>query len=93
MLAGMVRETGHAAEQFLRSVASGQGNAFEERDQKAASALQRVNTTPDWQTDCRYECCSTFSDVQALSIAVALSHSWCSVLPSPQLLSAFWQCK
>ena len=53
MCAGMVRETGHAAEQFLRSVASGQADTMAERDQQAAAALQRVNTTPDWQTDCR----------------------------------------
>ena len=54
MLAGMVRETGHAAEQFLRSVAAGQADNLAERDQQAAAALQRVNTSPDWHTDCRY---------------------------------------
>ncbi len=50
---GMVKETGHAAEQFLRSVANGQADHRAERDQQAAAALQRVNTSPDWQTDCR----------------------------------------
>lgn len=51
----MVRETGHAAEQFLRSVAAGQADNLAERDQQAAAALQRVNTTtPDWHTDCRH---------------------------------------
>ncbi|DBA70095.1 TPA: hypothetical protein ACH3X2_012257 [Trebouxia sp. C0005] len=48
----MVKETGHAAEQFLRSVANGQADHRAERDQRAAAALQRVNTSPDWQTDC-----------------------------------------
>ncbi|KAL3160420.1 hypothetical protein ABBQ32_010743 [Trebouxia sp. C0010 RCD-2024] len=48
----MVRETGHAAEQFLRSVAAGQADNLTERDQQAAAALQRVNTCPDWHTDC-----------------------------------------
>ena len=52
---GMVKETGHAAEQFLRSVANGQADHQAERDQRAAAALQRVNTSPDWQTDCRSE--------------------------------------
>ena len=51
--AGMVRDTGNAAEQFLRSVASGQAYTMAERDQQAAAALQCVNTTPDWQTDWR----------------------------------------
>lgn len=55
----MVRETGNAAEQFLRSVASGQADHLTERDQRAAAALQRVNTTPDWQTDCRHELFAT----------------------------------
>lgn len=55
LCAGMVRETGHAAEQFLRSVAAGQADNLTERDQQAAAALQRVNTCPDWHTDCRYE--------------------------------------
>ena len=49
----MVKETGHAAEQFLRGVANGQANHWAERDEQAAAALERVNTCPDWQTDCR----------------------------------------
>ncbi|KAL0044905.1 hypothetical protein WJX82_001780 [Trebouxia sp. C0006] len=48
----MVKETGHAAEQFLRSVANGQADHQAERDQQAAAAIQRVNTSPDWQNDC-----------------------------------------
>lgn len=55
----MVKETGTAAEQFLRSVATGQADHLTERDQRAAAALQRVNTTPDWQTDCRHELFAT----------------------------------
>ena len=51
----MVQETGHGAEQFLRSVAYGQLDHKTERDQRAAAALQKVQTsTPDWQADTRY---------------------------------------
>ena len=55
VFSSMVKETGNAAEQFLRSVAYGQVELHKaERDQQAAAALQRVHTTPDWQADCRY---------------------------------------
>lgn len=55
VFSSMVKETGNAAEQFLRSVAYGQMELHKaERDQQAANALQRVHTTPDWQADCRY---------------------------------------
>lgn len=53
VFSSMVKETGHAAEQFLRSVAYGQVDHKAERDQRAAAALQRAHTIPDWQADCR----------------------------------------
>lgn len=77
MCAGMVRETGHAAEQFLRSVAAGQADTLTERDQQAAAALQRVNTCPDWHTDCRYD------SLQELHACVAVVAGFYSQVLSP----------
>ena len=54
VFSSMVKDTGHAAEQFLRSVAYGSTDHKAERDQQAAAALQRAHTIPDWQADCRY---------------------------------------
>ena len=81
----MVRETGNAAEQFLRSVASGQADHLAERDQRAAAALQRVNTTPDWQTDCRH---GPFATACLLCQACHEAMLDESVLMLPKLLEA-----
>ncbi len=72
----MVRETGHAAEQFLRSVATGQADDHQaERDQRAAAALERVNTSPDWQNDCRstHDCIICFAHCHVAERLLALT--------------------